>query len=78
MSEGNQSATDRSADRVGPVCGAELAADRRDVKLHGLIADVKLCRNGFVRQSFGEELEDFDLACGQRLDEPLAARVVGR
>lgn len=64
--ERNQPEPYAAADRIGPILRAELGEDRGDVKLHRVLADGELRRNGSVRQSFREDLEDFELARGQR------------
>src|SRR5947207_2930634 len=61
-SKSDQTAADAAPDRIGTIRRAELARDRGDVKLDGLVADPKPVRDGFVGQAFGEQLEHLDFA----------------
>ena len=72
MSERDQPSPHGSADGVCPIRGAELARDRRDVKLHRLIADAESAGDGFVGKALSYEREDFALAGGEGLDHRIA------
>lgn len=63
----DQTTPDSEAYCLRPIRCPELAANRRDVEFHGLIADSKTRRDRLVGKSFGEQLEDLDFARGQRL-----------
>ena len=58
---------DGYADGVGAVGRSKLPADRRDVGLDGLVADVEARGDRLVRQPQGEKLQHFELAPCQRL-----------
>jgi hypothetical protein len=56
---------------------AQLAADRCDVELHGLVADAEPLRDPLVRETFCEQLEHFDLARRQHFDPSIVREVRG-
>ena len=60
---------DSAPDRIGPIHGAQLPGDRRDVELDRLIADAECVGDCFVGQSLGQQVEDLGFARRQRLRE---------
>jgi hypothetical protein len=74
----DQPSPNRAPHRIGPVCGAELAVDRRDMEFHGLVADGKPSGDRLVGQSFGKQFEHLDLARRQRLRRRLVFRALLR
>ena len=50
---------------------AELAEDRREVKLHRVLADAEAASDVAIRQAVGDERQHVVLASGERFDERL-------
>ena len=74
-SEAEESAANGSAHGLNAIRRAQLAHDRCDVELHGLVADSQPIGDAFVRQPFGEQLENVDLAVSKGLFEDFAVRI---
>src|SRR5713101_3947315 len=60
-SESDEAVPDGDADGVGAVDRSKLPADRRDVGLDGLVADVEARGDRLVRQPQREKLQHFEL-----------------
>src|SRR6187399_812200 len=63
----DESALNGQPNGVSTVLRAELAADRREMKFDGLVADAEMLGNGLVRQAFGQQLQHVHFTRGQRL-----------
>src|SRR5262249_4801533 len=64
--------------RLGARRDPQLAEDRVDVELDRPFADAQPLRNAAVGEAFGEELQDFALAGGERLDRRLVSGRAGK
>ncbi len=67
-SDPDESTLNRDSHSVRAISRAQFACDRRDVKLHRLVADRQACGNRPIWQAFSDKFQDLGLARGERLD----------
>src|SRR5205807_852203 len=65
-------------DRLGTARGIELAQQRLDMKLDGVLRDAELARDGLVAEPVADRGEDLDLARRQQAQLLLGDRTEGR